>query len=74
MQIVWSNRTLEKLYHDEHYCPKGYHPRVIEGFVDTIVFMEGATNTQDIRALKRLHYEKLKLPYRHYEHSVRIGV
>lgn len=74
MELVWSNKKLEKIYNDDQYNPKGYHPRVIDGFVDTLSFMEWKATTQDIRALERLHYEKLKPPYQNNEHSVRIGV
>lgn len=74
MKIIWSNKKLERIYTDDAYNPKHYHPRVIEGFVDTVAFMEDQTTTQDMRSLKRLHYEKLQPPYRNNEHSVRIGV
>lgn len=74
MDLFWSNKKLEKIYNDDQYNPKGYHPRVIDGFVDTIAFMEERTTTQDIRALQRLHYEKLGPPYKNNEHSVRIWV
>ncbi len=74
MQIIWSNKKLQRIYEDDTYNPKGYHPRVIDGFVDTVAFMEDKTTTQEIRALKRLHYEKLEAPYKNNEHSVRIWV
>lgn len=74
MEIIWSNKKLQKMYQDDSFNSKGYHHRVIDAFVDTVSFMEEKTTTQDIRALQRLHYEKLGPPYKHNEHSVRIGV
>lgn len=74
MQIVRSDKKLQRIYEDDSYTPKGYHPRVIDAFVDTVAFMEEKTTSQEIRAMQRLHYEKLAPPYQNNEHSVRIGV
>ncbi len=59
MRVVFLDKKLEALYTHE----KGAHrvdPAVLEAFVEVVAAVQAAKDTQDLRALKSLHYEKLK--------------
>jgi proteic killer suppression protein len=57
--IVFLDKKLEALYTHE----KGAHrvdAAVLEAFFEVVVAVQAAKDPQDLRALKSLHYEKLK--------------
>lgn len=59
MRIVFFDKKLEALYTHE----KGAHrldPAVYDAFVDAVASVQAAKDPRDLRALKSLHYEKLK--------------
>ena len=59
MRIVFLDKKLEALYTHE----KGAHrvdPAVLEAFFEVVAAVQAAKDAQDLRALKSLHYEKLK--------------
>ena len=59
MRIVFLDKKLEALYTHE----KGAHrvdPAVLEAFFEVVAAVQAAKDPQDLRALKSLHYEKLK--------------
>ena len=59
MRVVFLDKKLEALYTHE----KGAHrvdPAVLEAFFEVVAAVQAAKDPQDLRALKSLHYEKLK--------------
>jgi proteic killer suppression protein len=59
VRIVFPDKKLEALYTHE----KGAHrldPAVYDAFVDAVASVQAAKDPRDLRALKWLHYEKLK--------------
>jgi len=59
VRIVFLDKKLEALYTHE----KGAHrvdPAVLEAFFEVVAAVQAARDPQDLRALKSLHYEKLK--------------
>jgi toxin HigB-1 len=59
VRIAFSDKKLQALYTHE----KGAHrldPDVYAAFLDVVAAVQAAKDPQDLRALKSLHYEKLK--------------
>ena len=59
MRTVFLDKKLEALYTQE----KGAHrvdPAVLEAFFEVVAAVQASKDPQDLRALKSLHYEKLK--------------
>jgi proteic killer suppression protein len=59
VKTVFLDKKLEALYTHE----KGAHrvdPAVLEAFFEVVAAVQAARDPQDLRALKSLHYEKLK--------------
>ena len=59
MRVVFLDKKLEALYTRE----KGAHrvdPAGLEAFFEVVAAVQAAKDPQDLRALKSLHYEKLK--------------
>ena len=64
MEFEFANRKLERLYTQEHGA-KRYPPSVIDAFLEVMAVIEHARDERDLRALKHLHFEKLKGDRRH---------
>ena len=59
MRIVFVDKKLQTLFTQA----KGAHrldPAVYEAFLEVVAAVQAARDPQDLRALKSLHYEKLK--------------
>ena len=53
------NKKLEALYTQEEGARR-LDPEVYEAFLEVVAAVQAAKSPQDLRALKSLHYEKLK--------------
>lgn len=52
MQVIFSDKKLKKIYEDESYNPKGYHPELLETMVDAI---DALVFAPDLRSLTASH-------------------
>lgn len=59
MQFEFASEDLEELYHEERGAGR-YPEDVVSAFFRRMKVIDGAENEQDLRALKTLHFEKLK--------------
>ena len=59
MRFVFASKTLEALYTDEFGAAK-YPPEDVEAFFEKMAAIRAASNESDLRALKSLHFEKLR--------------
>jgi proteic killer suppression protein len=59
VRVVFSDKNLEALYAHEKGARR-LDPAVFEAFLDAVASVQAAKDTRDFRALKWLHYEKLK--------------
>ena len=59
MRIDFSDKKLQALYTHEKGARR-LDPEVHEAFIEVVAAVQAAKNPQDLRALKSLHYEKLK--------------
>ena len=59
MRIDFSDKKLQALYTHEKGARR-LDPEVYEAFIEVVAAVQAAKNPQDLRALKSLHYEKLK--------------
>ncbi|HSN53771.1 MAG TPA: type II toxin-antitoxin system RelE/ParE family toxin [Candidatus Sulfomarinibacteraceae bacterium] len=64
MDFEFANRKLERLYTEEHGA-KRYPPAVVDAFFEVMAVIAGARDERDLRALKQLHFEKLKGKRKH---------
>lgn len=67
MNFCFKKKKLDKLYF-ENKNPEKYGESVINAFFDTITIISAAKDERDMRAVKSLHYEKLKGNRKH-QHS-----
>jgi len=70
LRFRFSSSRLERLYTEERGAQR-YPPEVVEAFVDVIATIDSAVDERDLRALKHLHFEKLKGKRRH-QRSLRL--
>jgi proteic killer suppression protein len=71
MEIEFADQQgLERAVTDPRF-DAGLGPILIKAFRDKIEFLKSCHSEQDIRAMKSLHYEKLKGARRH-QHSIRL--
>ena len=59
MEIRFATTDLEELCESEKGA-ESYPPEVVEAFFDRISVIDDAVDERDLRALKSLHFEKLK--------------
>ena len=73
MRFHFARRRLQRLYTDE-IGGERYPPEVVEAFFDKMAVIAGASHENDLRALKSLHFEKLKGERGNRgEHSIRLN-
>ncbi|UOE47902.1 type II toxin-antitoxin system RelE/ParE family toxin [Mucilaginibacter sp. SMC90] len=74
MIIKFTNQNLEELAKRKELTGKqAYSPEVILSFQKRIFQMKSAKNTQDLRLIKPLHFEKLKEKRYKGKYSVRLS-
>jgi proteic killer suppression protein len=59
VRIDFLDKKLQALYAQEKGARR-LDPEVYEAFLEVVAAVQAAKNPQDLRALKSLHYEKLK--------------
>lgn len=59
MRFQFKKKWIERLYYDDKR-PSNLPPGVIEAFFDVMAVIESAADERDLRAVKSLHFEKLK--------------
>lgn len=59
MRFEWGNSKLKRLF-TEKVGAEAYPPTVVKAFYQRIQAVIAAKDERDLRALKSLHYEKLK--------------
>jgi len=64
LDFEFGHRKLERLYTGEH-TTKRYPAAVIDAFFEVMDAIEHAQDERDLRALKHLHFEKLKGQRKH---------
>lgn len=73
MDFEFVNRKLERLYTGEKGARR-YPPEVVDAFFKVMQMIRGAKNEQDLRAMKHLHFEKLKGRRKHQRSLVLHGL
>ena len=48
MKIIFSDKHLEKIYYDESYNPKGYHPDILETMIEAIDVLAYSPNLKNV--------------------------
>jgi proteic killer suppression protein len=71
MKVRHVDRDLERLEADPRF-PGGHGQNIVQAFRKRMQLIRGAQSEQDIRAMKSLHFEKLK-GGRSHQHSIRIN-
>jgi proteic killer suppression protein len=64
LDFEFSTRKLERLYTEELGASK-VPPQVVDAFFEVMAAIEAARDERDLRALKHLHFEKLKGQRKH---------
>ena len=64
MDFEFSTRKLKRLYTEEFGASK-YPPQVVDAFFEVMAAVVTARDERDLRALKHLHFEKLKGQRKH---------
>jgi proteic killer suppression protein len=64
VDFEFANRRLERLYTEELGAKK-FPGEVVDAFFEVMVAIEHARDERDLRALKHLHFEKLKGQRKH---------
>ncbi len=59
MRFTFAGKKLQALYTDEIGAER-YPPEVVEAFFDKMAVVVAASHENDLRAMKSLHFEKLK--------------
>jgi len=59
LRFFFRNKKLQKLYTDEAGAER-YPREVVDAFFDKMAIIAAASHENDLRALKSLHFEKLK--------------
>jgi proteic killer suppression protein len=71
MKVRHANRDLERLEVDPKF-DGGFGQNVVRAYRKRMQFIRAANSEQDFRAMKSLHFEKLK-GSRSHEHSIRLN-
>jgi toxin HigB-1 len=71
MKVRHANRDLERLEADPKFV-SGHGQNVVQAYRKRMQFIRGAHSEQDFRAMKSLHFEKLK-GSRSQQHSIRLN-
>ena len=71
VRFLIKKKSLRALYTDSKGARK-YPAEVVDKFFDVMGAIEAAHDEQDLRALKSLHFERLKGKRRH-QHSMRLN-
>ncbi len=71
MDIVFEDAKLDRLETDAAFSA-GFPPPVVSKFRQRMQMIRAADSEQDLRALKSLHFEKLK-GKRAHQHSIRLN-
>jgi len=72
VDFEFANQKLERLYTAEAGSRR-YAPEVVDAFFKVMRVIEGAKDEQDLRAIRRLHFEKLKGKRKHQRSPARIS-
>ena len=72
MDFEFANQKLERLFTEERGA-KRYPPEVVEAFFKVMRIIDGAKDERDLRAMQRLHFEKLKGKRKHQRSLVLHG-
>jgi len=70
MDIAFARTSIERLYYEEK-IPKNCPVEVVDAFFEVMSYVEAAEDERELRAMRSLHYEKLKGD-RKNEHSLRL--
>jgi len=68
----FANRKMQRLYAEERGAQR-YPSQVVDAFFKVMRTIEGAKDEQDLRAMKHLHFEKLKGKRQHQRSLVLHG-
>ena len=71
MEVQYGDSHFRSLASDKAYRPKGISAELLSGYRRRITQMKAAPDERTLRALKSLHFEKLK--GREDEYSIRIN-
>lgn len=73
MRFIFASKKLQALYTDETGAAR-YPTEVVDAFFDKMAVIQAANDENDLRALKSLHFEKLKGERGNYgERSIRLN-
>ncbi len=72
MDFAFANRKLERLY-TEGRGAREYPQKVVEAFFRIMAVIDAARDERDLRAMKQLHFERLKGKRRHQRSLVLHG-
>lgn len=72
MDFEFANGKLERLFTEERGA-KRYPPQVVDAFFKVVLSIESVQNEKDLRAMKHLHFEKLKGRRKHQRSLVLHG-
>jgi len=64
VDFEFANRKLERLYTEE-FGAKRYSSQVVDAFFEVMSAIDHARDERDLRALKHLHFERLKGKRKH---------
>ena len=64
MRFLFSKSKIQRLYTEEFGARK-YPAEVVDAFFEVMAVVDAAESEQDLRALKQLHFEKLKGKRKH---------
>jgi len=59
LRFTFASKKLQALYTDE-FGTERYPPEIVEAFFDKMAVVVAASHENDLRAMKSLHFEKLK--------------
>jgi hypothetical protein len=63
MQLLFKEKDLEKLYYDETYTTKRYHPHIIKEYRETVFLLQSVRDIQGAWKYRSLNVEKYKEKY-----------
>lgn len=72
MEVQYVDDDLERLATDRDYKPKGLSKELVSAYRRRIAQLQAAIDERVLRALKSLHFEKLKGD-RSHQHSIKIN-
>lgn len=66
MQVIFTDKFLEKVYLNEDYNPKGYHPEILEAMVDAVDALFFASDLESLKKSHAFACKKLDGKYQKY--------